>query len=192
MELAQALREALPDMLRPPELGEGPHPTEPTAQTPAPVPVPVRRRRRVRAHRYHWEVGGGAIVALGPGRDGFANALVAARVGWFPQDRLGFSITAAYANLRARNDERASNVLLLAGVETAVDLWPARHIFIPLRAEVGYLPNNGPVFRLTAGLSFQLARRVRLEVDLLSPTLWVLPETSPVSLDLGVTLHVGL
>jgi len=130
-------------------------------------------------------------MALGPGRDDFVNALVMTRVGYFPQDRFGVTASLGYANLRGR-DQRVSNVLLLAGVETAVDLVPRSRVFIPLRAEVGYLPGNGPVFRLTAGVMFQLARRVRLEVDLLSPTLWVLPETTPVSLDLGATLHFGL
>jgi hypothetical protein len=133
----------------------------------------------------------GAIAALGPGRDGFVNALVAARVSYFPSDRLGFSLTGAYTNLRGR-EERVSNVLILGGVETAVDLLPDRRIFIPLRAEIGYLPNNGPVFRLTAGVSFSLSRRVRLNLDLLSPTLWVLPESTPVTLDLGAHLVIGL
>ena len=36
----------------------------------------------------------GAIAALGPGRDGFVNALIAARVSYFPKDRLGFSLSA--------------------------------------------------------------------------------------------------
>lgn len=185
-ELAQSLRDALPDMLHPPELAP---PTE--SYVPLQPATPPRRRRRVRAHRYRWELGFTPSVAFGPGRDSFVNALIGARLGFFPLDRLGLSLSVAYANLRARNDDRVSNVLLLAGIETSVDLWPEKHIFIPLRAQVGYLPNNGPVFRLTAGLAFRLARRVRLEVDLLSPTLWVLPETSPVTLDLGVSLHFG-
>jgi hypothetical protein len=130
-------------------------------------------------------------VAFGPGRDAFVNALVAVRASWFPTDRVGISATVAYANLNGRN-ERVSNVLGLIGVETAVDLVPSSRIFIPLRAEIGYLPLNGPVFRLTAGVSFQLARRVRLEVDVLSPSLWVLSEGTPVTLDLGAFVSFGL
>lgn len=193
-QLGAALREALPPLLVPPRLlaTTAPEPGAP-AVTPEPTPPatpPARRRRPPRAHPQRWEVSVGALAALGPGRDGFVNAIVAARGSYFIRDRLGVSVTAAYVNLRGR-EERVSNVLLLAGVETAVDLLPDRRIFIPLRAEVGYLPNNGPVFRLTAGISFSLARRVRLNVDLLSPTLWVLPETTPVTLDLGAHLVVG-
>jgi hypothetical protein len=198
-QLGAAIREALPPLLVPPRVGVTPPPAvadaplagaAPGAFDPASV-RPARRRRRPRAHPQRWELSVGAIAALGPGRDGFVNALVAARVSYFPSDRLGFSLTGAYTNLRGR-EERVSNVLILGGVETAVDLLPDRRIFIPLRAEIGYLPNNGPVFRLTAGVSFSLSRRVRLNLDLLSPTLWVLPETTPVTLDLGVHLVIGL
>lgn len=190
-QLTDQVRAALPSLLSPPDLSALPPPRDLDAVTPEPPPPPVPRVRRIRAHPRRWELGGGLLMALGPGRDDFVNALVMTRVGYFPQDRFGVTASLGYANLRGR-DQRVSNVLLLAGVETAVDLVPRSRVFIPLRAEVGYLPGNGPVFRLTAGVMFQLARRVRLEVDLLSPTLWVLPETTPVSLDLGATLHFGL
>lgn len=197
-QLGAAIREALPPLLVPPRIGQAPAGERPVSlgepppgDAAAPASAPARRRRRPRAHPQRWELSVGAIAALGPGRDGFVNALVAARVSYFPRDRLGFSLSADYVNLRGR-DERVSNVLFLAGVETAVDLLPARRVFIPLRAEIGYLPQNGPVFRLTAGVSFSLSRRVRLNLDLLSPTLWVLPETTPVTLDLGAHLVVGL
>lgn len=184
-ELAEQLRAALPAMLVPPDVA--PPVEAPRASATAPVP----RVRRIRAHPRRWELGGGLNLSLGPGRDSFVNALGVLRLGYFPQDRLGFTLSVDYANLRGRN-ERVSNALVLLGVETAVDLVPRARVFIPLRAEVGYLPLNGPVFRITAGVMFQLARRVRLEVDLLSPTFWVLPSTSPVSLDLAATLHFGL
>ncbi|TAK29148.1 MAG: hypothetical protein EPO40_12075 [Myxococcaceae bacterium] len=198
-QLGAAIREALPPLLVPPRVGQAPAGERPISagepppgdDAATPASAPARRRRRPRAHPQRWELSIGAIAALGPGRDGFVNALVAARVSYFPKDRLGFSLSADYVNLRGR-DERVSNVLFLAGVETAVDLLPGRRVFIPLRAEIGYLPQNGPVFRLTAGVSFSLSRRVRLNLDLLSPTLWVLPETTPVTLDLGAHLVVGL
>jgi hypothetical protein len=198
-QLGAAIREALPPLLVPPRVGQAPAAGRPSVlgeitgvEGPAtPAAPPARRPRRPRAHPQHWELSIGSIAALGPGRDGFVNALIAARVSYFPKDRLGFSLSADYVNLRGR-DERVSNVLFLAGVETAVDLLPSRRVFIPLRAEIGYLPQNGPVFRLTAGVSFSLSRRVRLNLDLLSPTLWVLPETTPVTLDLGAHLVVGL
>jgi hypothetical protein len=182
-ELGDALREALPALLVPPQT--------PVAAAETPGPPPPRRVRRLRVHPRRWELGGGAVVAFGPGRDSFVNALLFARAAYYVSDRLGFTGSISYANLRGRQG-RVSNALFLVGVETAVDLVPQSRIFIPLRLELGYLPANGPVARITAGLSFPLARRVRLEVDLVSPTLWVLPETSPVSLDLAASMFFSL
>jgi hypothetical protein len=199
-QLADALRAALPALLVPPSPTANPALLMGAATGAAAPPAPATpdeaaptapRRRRGRAHARRWELGVGPLVAFGPGRDAFVNALVAVRASWFPTDRVGISATVAYANLNGRN-ERVSNVLGLIGVETAVDLVPSSRIFIPLRAEIGYLPLNGPVFRLTAGVSFQLARRVRLEVDVLSPSLWVLSEGTPVTLDLGAFVSFGL
>ena len=194
--LADAIRAALPALLVPPSPDARPPspPDSVLAPTPTPAPVTVetpRRPRRLRAHPRRWELGAGPIVSFGPGRDAFVNALVATRLSFFPADRVGLSATLGYANLNGR-DGRVSNIYLSAGVETAVDLSSTSKLFIPLRAEIGYLPNNGPVFRITAGLSIQLARRVRLELDILSPSLWVLPETTPVSLDLGARVNFGL
>lgn len=208
-QLEDAIRAALPALLVPPSPDGEPPPG--TAQPELPRTTassqtfqgpngpqesgaslgPSGRRRSVRAHPRAWELGGGVVVAFGPGQDAFVNVLGALRGAWFPHDRIGLSATVAYANLNGR-EGRVSNVLVMAGLETAVDLVPSARVFIPLRAEVGYLPANGPVFRVTAGIAFQVVRRVRLEVDLLSPTLWVLPESTPVSLDLGAFVSFGL
>jgi len=209
-QLEDAVRAALPALLVPPSPdNEPPAGTAPPIAPPDPVQTPPAqtaepgqapppaqaaqpaRRRRVRAHPRTWELGAGGVVAFGPGNDSFVNGLTAVRLGWFPLDRVGVTATVAYANLNGR-EGRVSNVLFAVGVETAVDLVPSAKVFIPLRAEVGYLPLNGPVFRVTAGVAFQVARRVRIEIDLLSPTLWVLPESTPVSLDLGAFVHFGL
>lgn len=216
-QLADAIRAALPALLVPPSSTPQvvpPTPPGPPATPPATAPLLVgansdpvgtgpangtpedpnaqpARRRRVRAHSRYWELSVGPLVALGPGKDAFVNFLGMVRATWFPADRVGISASLSYANLNGRSG-RVSNLLTTIGVETSVDLVPSSRIFIPLRAEVGYLPANGPVFRLTAGVSFQLAPRVRLEVDVLSPSLWVLAEGAPVSLDLGALVSFGL
>lgn len=188
-QLADALRQAMPALLVPPRpAAAGPQGPQAEPEPPAPR---LRRQRTVRAHPRRFELGLGVVGAFGPGQDPFANALVMARGRWFPIDRFGVSLSAAYTNLRGR-DERVSNVLFLAGVETSVDLVPSSRVFIPLRFEAGYLPNNGPVFRLTAGVAFNLSRRIRMEIDVLSPTVWVLPETSPVTLDLAAHVSFAL
>jgi hypothetical protein len=193
-QLAEALRSAMPELLVPPRADAvAAPPVAPTLPVPvdADAPATPRRRRVVRAHPRRFELGLGVIGAFGPGQDPFANALVMVRGRWFPLDRFGVTASVSYANLRGR-DERVSNVLVLAGVETSVDLVPSSRVFIPLRFEAGYLPNNGPVFRLTAGVAFNLTRRIRMEIDILSPTVWVLPETSPVTLDLAAHVSFAL
>jgi hypothetical protein len=191
-QLAEALRNAMPEMLVPPRADAvAAQPSVPTPPAEGEAPVAPVRRRVVRAHPRRFELGLGLIGAFGPGQDPFANALVMVRGRWFPLDRFGVTASVSYANLRGR-DERVSNVLILAGVETSVDLVPSSRVFIPLRFEAGYLPNNGPVFRLTAGVAFNLTRRIRMEIDVLSPTVWVLPETSPVTLDLAAHVSFAL
>lgn len=186
-DLGDAIRAALPALLVPPDTSTRTTDSAGTGSTDQTPNGTVVHRRRVRAHPRHWEISLGPEFAFGPGRDAFFNALINARVAYFPQDRLGFSLTVSYANLRGRQS-RVSDVLMMAGVETSVDLIPAAHVFIPLRAEFGYLPRNGPVFRVTAGVGFNLSRRLHAEIDVLSPTLWILPESSPVSLNLGAMI----
>ncbi|MEZ4393443.1 MAG: hypothetical protein R3A48_20340 [Polyangiales bacterium] len=194
-QLAEAIRQAMPALLVPPrpELAAAAAARmEPAVADQAAESAPrPRRQRAVRAHTRRFELGIGGIAAIGPGQDPFVNGLIMARFRWFPLDRFGISASFSYANLRGR-DERVSNVLPMVGVETSVDLIPSRRVFIPLRFEAGYLPNNGPVFRLTAGVAFSLTRRIRMEIDIVSPTVWVLPETSPVTLDLGAHLSFQL
>ncbi len=192
-QLAEALRAAMPELLVPPRADAVAAPPTPPSAPPEGTgeAQAAPRRRVVRAHPRRFELGIGLIGAFGPGQDPFANALVMVRGRWFPLDRFGVTASVSYANLRGR-DERVSNVLLLAGVETSVDLVPSSRVFIPLRFEAGYLPNNGPVFRLTAGVAFNLTRRIRMEIDILSPTVWVLPETSPVTLDLAAHVSFAL
>lgn len=192
-QLAEALRAVMPELLVPPRADAVAAPPTAPAAPPdgAGEGQAAPRRRVVRAHPRRFELGLGVIGAFGPGQDPFANALVMVRGRWFPLDRFGVTASVSYANLRGR-DERVSNVLFLAGVETSVDLVPSSRVFIPLRFEAGYLPNNGPVFRLTAGVAFNLTRRIRMEIDILSPTVWVLPETSPVTLDLAAHVSFAL
>lgn len=192
-QLAEALRAAMPELLVPPRADAvaGPPSAPATPPEGEGVAPTTPRRRVIRAHPRRFELGLGVIGAFGPGQDPFANALVMVRGRWFPLDRFGVTAAVSYANLRGR-DDRVSNVLFLAGVETSVDLVPSSRVFIPLRFEAGYLPNNGPVFRLTAGVAFNLTRRIRMEFDILSPTVWVLPETSPVTLDLAAHVSFAL
>jgi hypothetical protein len=146
--------------------------------------VTVPSRPSVLVHPRPFELGLVAHGAFNPGRDPYTNVLAGARFAYFPLDRLGVSGSLQYANLRGRS-ARVNNLLPLVGVETAVDLVSSVGLFVPVRAEIGYLPFNGPVLRFTAGLTFTVYRQLRIEFDLVQPTIWWVNENASVSLDIG-------
>ncbi len=149
--------------------------------------VSIPPRRPVLVHPRPFELGLLAHGAFNPGRDPYTNALFGLRFAYFPLDRLGVSASLSYTNLRGRVG-RVHNVLPTVGVESAVDLVPSVGLFVPVRAELGYLPFNGPVVRFTAGLAFTLYRQLRLELDIVQPTIWWVNENVSVSLDVGAYL----
>jgi hypothetical protein len=160
------------------------------APTPAPLfaqTITIPPRAEVRLHPRPFELSLQVHGAFNPSRDPYTNVLVGGRFAWFPMDRLGVSGALSYANLRGRVG-RVSNVLPMVGIESGVDLVPALELFVPLRAEVGYLPFNGLVLRLTAGLTFTLVRQLRLELDIVQPTIWVVNDSASVTLDVGAHL----
>jgi hypothetical protein len=165
--------------------------TAPSAYAPRPysfgAPVSVPPPPAVLLHPRPFELALVGHAAFNPGRDPFINGLVGLRFAYFPLDRLGISASLSYANLRGRTG-RVHNVLPLAGVETAVDLVPSIGLYVPLRFEFGYLPYNGIVGRLTAGLAFTLFKQLRLELDFVQPTLWMVGENASISLDIGASL----
>jgi hypothetical protein len=144
-----------------------------------------RRRRRGRARR--WVFAARTDFAFGASRDFFFNALLGARIDYriTPDIRVGAYL--GYANLRGK-DGRASNLLMLAQVEDRVRVSASTDLRVPLRLALGYLPQNGPVVRLAAGLGFPIGNRWEMTFDLLAPTFWVLPERTVVSLDLAAEL----
>jgi hypothetical protein len=149
--------------------------------------VSIPPRRPVLVHPRPFELGLLGHGAFNPGRDPYTNALFGLRFAYFPLDRLGVSASLSYTNLRGRVG-RVHNVLPTVGVESAVDLVPTVGLFVPVRAELGYLPFNGPVVRFTAGLAFTLYRQLRLELDIVQPTIWWVNENVSVSLDVGAYL----
>ncbi|MDP3276790.1 MAG: hypothetical protein Q8Q09_16440 [Deltaproteobacteria bacterium] len=144
-------------------------------------------RRPVLVHPRPFEFGVESHVAISPSRDSFVNFTIGPRFTWFALDRLGVSGALLYTNLRGRNG-RVSNLLPMVGIESGVDLLPSAGLFVPLRAQIGYLPFNGPVLRFAVGIAFNVARNLRLEIDVVQPTIWWVNDNAMVSLDLGAQL----
>ena len=90
-------------------------------------------------------------------------------------------------------DGRAHNILTYLQIEDRVRISSASDITIPLRLGIGYLPFNGPVVRFSAGLNLPVSSRVELQLDVLAPTFWILPnEQTAVSLNPALELIVRL
>jgi hypothetical protein len=144
----------------------------------------VARSRGRRGRVRRWVLSGRFDSAFGLSEDSFYNALLGVRVDYrfTPDLRLGASLS--YANLRAK-DGRGHNFLFLLHFEDRVRIARGSPIRIPLRVGLGYLPHNGPVVRLAAGLGIPIGRRWELDFDLLAPTFWVIPNKTLVSLDLA-------
>lgn len=166
-------------------LGFGAHAREETA--PPIQAAPPRRPRTGRAMR--WVLALQTDSAFGTSSDFFYNHMLGARLDYriTPDLRVGFYT--GYANLRA-SDGRAGNILMYAQIEDRVRLTPTSGLRVPLRVGVGYLPFNGPVIRLAAGLAVPLSRRVDLAFDILAPTIWLVPDRTLVSLDLTAEVSI--
>ena len=145
------------------------------------------RRRTEEALRYRWHLVLQTEGAIGTSQDGFYNHLVGARIDFRVSRAILFGAYFAYANL-AGKDGRADNIYFSLMVEDRIRISSSSDISIPLRLSLGYLPYNGPVIRLSAGLNIPLSERFQLGVDLLAPTFWILPERTAVSLNIAVEL----
>lgn len=141
-------------------------------------------------HPFPVDIAAGLSVAYNPGQSPFTGFLAQARVSWFPIDRFGLSATFAYVNLPGRT-RRISNFLPTVGVETGVDLVPQIGLFVPMRLEFGFLPYNGPVLRISAGLSIKLNNTMRLQLDLVQPTIWWINDVPVATMDLGAQFVVS-
>ena len=159
---------ASPDRLaRPPTEAERPEPE-----------VPVTRRFQLALQ---------SESAFGASQDSYYNHLLGLRVDFRASHSVLFGVYAGYANLRGKAG-RAQNILSYLQVEDRVRVNPTSDFTIPLRLGLGYLPYNGPVVRLSAGLNYAFAEQFEIGIDLLTPTFWILPDRTAVSLDVALEL----
>jgi hypothetical protein len=112
---------------------------------------------------------------------------VGARVDYRFTSTLSLGPYLAYANLKGQ-DGRTNNALASVQLEYRPSLATGSSFGVPLRFAPGYLPQNGPVLRLSAGLSYSLSPHVDLVVDAFTPTFWVIKNRTVVSLGAAVEL----
>lgn len=117
----------------------------------------------------------------------FYNHLAGARFDVRITRDLAVGAYVGYANAEGRND-RVHNLLFLLQGEHRIRLSPTLDLTFPLRVAAGYMPYNGPVLRIAAGLSHPLGPDFEVGVDLVSPTFWFLPSGLAFSLDVAVEI----
>jgi hypothetical protein len=129
------------------------------------------------------EAAGGVVT----GR--FYNQLVGLRLDAQFSPRVSLGGYLGYVNLKGK-DGRAGDLLPYAQLEYRTGA-PGDAVRIPLRFASGYLPSNGPVVRLAAGLAFALTPRVDLVTEL-GPMIWVTNNQTLLSMNLALELAFRL
>jgi len=161
-------------------------PAAPTLERVAPPPS-VQRRRRPREVGRRWQLGVQTESAFGTSQDFFYNHLLGVRLDYRIAADLLIGAYLGYANLRGKAG-RTSSLLPMAQIENRVRLSERSAVTLPLKLAIGYLPFNGPVVRLAAGVNVPLSDRLEASFDLLTPTFWVLPDRTVVSLNVAAEL----
>lgn len=215
-DLRDAVDRALRNALPPPAVWTGPEPAFSPVGTPwgagiAPRPPPPTtmptqaRPRSVREELGHptardgrrWRPSEPDIrrlsvalqteASLGTTQDGFYNHFVGLRLDVRITREILVGLYGAYVNLDGR-DGRAHNFLLMLQAEDRIRPSSTLELTIPLRIGIGYLPFNGPVFRLAAGLNYALSPHWEIGADLVAPTFYVLPNRFGVAFDFSLEI----
>jgi hypothetical protein len=207
----RALRQALPPL----SAWQGPEPTFAPGRQPGvvgvgPGPVvvgsvlPQARRRMVREELGHptardgrrWRPAEPDIrrfslaiqteASIGTTDGSFYNHFVGMRLDVRITRDILVGLYGAYVNLEGR-DGRANNFFMVQA-EDRIRPSSTLELTIPLRLGVGYLPFNGPVFRLAAGVNYALSPNWEIGADLVAPTFYVLPDHFAVAFDFSLEL----
>jgi len=119
--------------------------------------------------------------AFGVSGGHFYNQLAGARVDARFTDEVALGAYLGYANLKGQ-EGRAHDVLPALELEYRPTLGASRAFGLPLRFATGYLPENGPVLRLSLGISYAVTPKFDLVLDAFTPTFWVIRDRTVVSL----------
>jgi hypothetical protein len=118
----------------------------------------------------------------------FYNQLAGARVDYRFTSELALGFYLGYANLKGK-EGRAHDVLPYLNLEYRPRLGQNSAFGLPLGFGTGYLPNNGPFLRLSAGLSYAVSPQTDVVIAFFTPTFWVVHDRTVISL--GAALEVS-
>jgi len=124
-------------------------------------------------------------ASVGTTQDGFYNHFVGLRFDVRITRDILIGVYGAYVNLDGR-DGRVHDFFFMLQAEDRIRPSSTLELTIPLRIGIGYLPFNGPVFRLAAGLNYALDPHWEIGADLVAPTFYVLPDRFGVAFDFSL------
>jgi len=126
--------------------------------------------------------------AFGVAGGSFYNQLAGARIDYRFTQEIALGGYLGYANLKGK-DGRAHDVLPYLNLEYRPRLGQNGAFGLPLGFGTGYLPNNGPFLRLSAGLSYALGPQTEVMIAFFNPTFWVVHDRTVISL--GAAIEVS-
>lgn len=129
-----------------------------------------------------------AALGVTPGE--FRNHLLGARLDFEFSPRVSFGGYLGYANLKGK-EGRAHDLLAYGQVEYLAGRAESP-IRFPLRFASGYLPWNGPVARIAAGVALRISPRTYLVAEPLAPMFWITREQMLLSMNLALELLIRL
>lgn len=129
-----------------------------------------------------------AEPAFGVAGGSFYNQLLGARVDYRFTDTIALGTYLGYANMKGK-EGRAHDVLPYLNLEYRPRLGENSAFGLPFRFGTGYLPNNGPLMRLSVGVSYAVNAHTDIVIDFFTPTFWVIHDRTVISL--GAALEVS-
>jgi hypothetical protein len=143
------------------------------AAPPAPEPPAYEQRFRLAL-----QTEGAFGVATGS----FYNHLAGARLDRRFSEEFSLGAYVGYANLKGK-EGRAHNVLAYFLLEYQFPL--GGDFGLPFRFAPGYLPQNGPTARVSAGLSYEVADDVEIVLEPIAPMVWLTGDQAVLSLNVA-------
>jgi hypothetical protein len=151
---------------------QDPSPRVERAGTERPRPRPTSRRPRWRQR--HWWLGGQIEPAMGTNRSSF-NLLVGLR-GEYQWHGLTVALNYQYAYIvdwEPRSNPDYHSMALYGMIGYQIRLGSDR-LYLPLLAGAGFVPGNGAMVRIEAGLAIKPTDRIDIRAIFVCPNFWIL------------------
>ena len=181
----------MPQARAPRDRPEGAEPRVRSAEDRPEVRRRPRRRRRPRWNHRRWWLGANFEPAMGTNRSSF-NLMTGIR-GEFNWRGLTLAANFNYTYVidwEPASDPDYHTVSLFGMIGYQIRLGSDR-LYLPLLAGAGYIPGNGAILRIEAGLAIKPTDRIDIRVSFVCPNFWFLETDMVLFTSLSLSLLVG-